>query len=304
MSQLSRLGVAGDLNELVFEGGEQVDDVGDSEIAKSPTAQDYTDINEVQYMHKSTCVAMVIYLISLQVADEETTSLVAEGTHESTDRFYKKGVEFAYSKTTGAGSQIEEDNYDIDDDEGESKPPVAAVPITQPASMVETQTKLLDEPSQGSLASSSEALELVTPKIIVETEQESQDSGLGSQTPPSDLPTSSLVADIAQTVPSAPEEDRHELPDNMSLDEVYAKVKKLFPGFKPNSILRFSSLLGTGKPSSLPKIWSEAKKPKKKKKASEPVAVTLDCHFIPPAHMLNTDDEVQSTILIVLCVCV
>lgn len=88
---------------------------------------------------------------------------------------------------------------------------------------------------------------------------ESQDSGIGFQTPPGSLevpPPPPGLTDMHQL-----EEDFPDLPDNMSLDELHAKVKKLFPGFKPNSILRFSSLLGPGKPSSLPKLWSEAKKP-------------------------------------------
>ena len=43
--------MAGDLNELVLEEEEQVHEVGgesgNNEFAKSPTAQDFADINEV-----------------------------------------------------------------------------------------------------------------------------------------------------------------------------------------------------------------------------------------------------------------
>lgn len=46
MSQLSRLGVTGDLSELVSAGEQQPEDDADDEISKSPTAQDFTDITE------------------------------------------------------------------------------------------------------------------------------------------------------------------------------------------------------------------------------------------------------------------
>ena len=44
---MSRMGVAGDLGELVLEEGDHVGGGEDSEMAKSPTAQDFADINEV-----------------------------------------------------------------------------------------------------------------------------------------------------------------------------------------------------------------------------------------------------------------
>lgn len=55
------------------------------------------------------------------------------------------------------------------------------------------------------------------------------------------------------------------IPEDMTLEALYAKVKTLFPTFKPNCILRFSSLLGLSKPSSLPKVWKGARKPKLRK---------------------------------------
>ena len=48
MSQLSRLGVAGELSQLVSEGEGQLEDEGGEEsVAKAPTAQDFADIAEV-----------------------------------------------------------------------------------------------------------------------------------------------------------------------------------------------------------------------------------------------------------------
>ena len=80
----------------------------------------------------------------------------------------------------------------------------------------------------------------------------------------------------------------------MTLEELRAKVKQLFPGFKPHGILRFSSLLGPGKPSSLPRIWREARKPrkKKKKKPAETCTWTLDLDCEVPPEMVMSDDEV------------
>ena len=54
MSQLARLGVAGELNELVSEGEGQLEDEGDGEesLIKAPTALDFADIAEVCSPHQ------------------------------------------------------------------------------------------------------------------------------------------------------------------------------------------------------------------------------------------------------------
>ena len=103
--------------------------------------------------------------------------------------------------------------------------------------------------------------------------------------------------DIESAIPSL-------IPENMTLEELRAKVKTLFPGFKSHGILRFSSLLGPGKPSSLPQIWREARKPKVRKRrkrrrrnsgssAEEGVCTwKLDVDFEPPPEMMMSDDEV------------
>ena len=218
------------------------------------------------------------------------------------ERFYKKGVEFA--SMAGASVQAGDDDYDVEDGTGDPLPAPAAV------------GDLTSLPVETKAGISSPASEPGTSEG--DGRPESQDSGIGSQTP-----TTDLSQDLCSQPPvfnvslsgSAPsersefeseppsscetqelEDSPGELPDNMSLDELYVRVKKLFPGFKPNSILRFSSLLGPGKPSSLPKLWSEAKKPPKKRMPSERVELKLDCDFIPPEHMVNTDDEVDQLI--------
>lgn len=249
-----------------------------------------------------------------QVADEEPlTSASALPKDEASDRFYKKGIEFAYSNIGGTSSSVDDDDDDYDEDT-----------LSLPATTDQSEA-MADKPRSidqgGGLGNTQAVADL--PETLLASEQaqktdaatkqevagidgqsmESQDSGIGSQTPPASLdespllphpskPPSHLGDTGAQQLAIDSEEEFPDLPDNMSLDELHAKVKKLFPGFKPNSILRFSSLLGPGKPSSLPKLWSEAKKPQKRKKSEKPVELKLDCDFIPPDHMINTDDEV------------
>lgn len=241
----------------------------------------------------------------LQVADDEPSTEAAHPAAD-TDRFYLKGVEFA--SMGGASLHREDDDYDEEDETAPAPGPTLSVREAKESPLINIPSQLdaKTPPTTSDLASA----ELGTSG----SEQESLDSGIGSQTSATqDLssPQSSLIdvklpdsgASMETTsepqpaitgVPEVSEDSQEqELPDNMSLDELHAKVKKLFPGFKPNSILRFSSLLGPGKPSSLPKLWSEAKKPPKRKPKSEPVEWKLDCDFIPPEHMINTDDEVR-----------
>ena len=61
------------------------------------------------------------------------------------------------------------------------------------------------------------------------------------------------------------------LPEGVSsISELHEKVKKLFPDFKPDTNLRFLSMLGPGRKSSYPRIWQGARK--RKKKTLEPPA--------------------------------
>ena len=233
------------------------------------------------------------------------------------ERFYKKGVEFA--SMAGASLQAGDDDYDVENESGDSLSASVnggTTTLTQAIGDLTSSSALLAETKAVISSSSPAARELEDDR-----HSESQDSGLGSsQTPTTDLSQdlcsqpppvfdvcvsgstpSERSAELEQSGPPSSSETQkeledglQELPGNMSLDELYARVKRLFPGFKPNSILRFSSLLGPGKPSSLPKLWSEAKKPPKRRIQSERVELKLDCDFIPPDHMINTDDEVRT----------
>ena len=215
----------------------------------------------------------------------------------------------------GGPSSLEDDDYDteVGEDTVAAPPPQESVhpplsadtapvlPPTQPPSITpveqpestggSAQQSAVSAPQSTLPAAGSEGQVHAT--LVSQEPRESQDFGFDSQTPPTDItPTSTPEPLKVNTQPV--ETEQTEIPGNMSLDELYAKVKKYFPGFKPNSILRFSSLLGPGKPSSMPKLWSEAKKPAKRKRGSEPVEFKLDCDFIPPDYMVNTDDEVTA----------
>ena len=247
------------------------------------------------------------------------------------ERFYQKGVEFAYSRMTGTSSSFDEDDYDIELGGGDTLPPpppsgLEDSSVQQSLTTTVTQSTPINQltstapsdstPKTTSSSSVEPSLEPMVPSILQASSvavegrvksspvnqeslslHESQDSGFGSQTPPADITPLLTPTSSAQPVDT----DQVELPDNMSLDELHAKVKKYFPAFKPNSILRFSSLLGPGKPSSLPKLWSEAKKPVRKRQRGA-MELKLDCDFIPPEHMINTDDEV-TTIPCTRCPC-
>ena len=82
------------------------------------------------------------------------------------------------------------------------------------------------------------------------------------------------------------------VPEDMSLETLYARVKTLFPTFKPHCILRFSSLLGLGKPSSLPKVWKGARKPKQRKGEGETRELRLELDIKPAPDTSFLDDEV------------
>lgn len=91
------------------------------------------------------------------------------------------------------------------------------------------------------------------------------------------------------------------VPETQLQEELYAKVKQLFPSFKPEGLLRFSSLFGLGRPSCLPKIWAGARKPKRKKRKLQSQHCKegedrsehwkLDLGGTPPRELVASDDE-------------
>ena len=110
------------------------------------------------------------------------------------------------------------------------------------------------------------------------------------QAPPiSSQPVSGSLVDCSEEVTK----------EKVSKEDLYAKVREHFPLFQPDSVLRFSSLLGLGRPSSLPKIWAGAVRPKKRKK--KPIlkeeSEMTDCKLklnlgdTPPKELWASDDE-------------
>ena len=70
-------------------------------------------------------------------------------------------------------------------------------------------------------------------------------------------------------------------------------MKQLFPGFVPNSVLRFCSLLGPPKISVAAKLWAGAKRPAKKPPRTEEFTWKFDFGPPPPPDKLLDSDEVN-----------
>lgn len=78
-------------------------------------------------------------------------------------------------------------------------------------------------------------------------------------------------------------------------EQLIAIVQEIFPTFKPDTWLR-CSVLFPPKPSSVPRLWQDAKKPQKRKKQLDDVESgspkRLNLGKIPPPEMCLSDDEV------------
>lgn len=163
-------------------------------------------------------------------------------------------------------------------------------------------------PTTATVSPASPFVPETSPMVTAVTEGGTLSDSIPQSQSPIEIPSSVESAapppvSIPDAPPPPPEQDSIAnpalIPENMSIDELYEKVKKLFPGFKPNSILRFSSLLGPGRPSFLPQIWQGARKPKKRKKqeGERPTPLTLDLGPVPPPEMCMSDDEVCKHVL-------
>lgn len=77
-------------------------------------------------------------------------------------------------------------------------------------------------------------------------------------------------------------------------EQLILKVKEYFPDYNPDSWLRCSRLFPP-KPSSMPRIWQDAKKPQKRRKQLSDVesgdCKRLNLGKVPPPEMLASDDE-------------
>ncbi len=177
--------------------------------------------------------------------------------------YYQKGVEFATSRVSSAPQD------DYDDDYDETTPPPQPSLESGYCSQSTSSSLELSQPDQ--------PVTTITPPVI---KQES------TTQPPTDTSTpmdTTPAEDTSNTDDSA-------IPEDMSIEELHAKVMKMFPGFKPHGILRFSSLLGAGKKSSLPQVWKGAQKPKRR--SVQKGELRLDIDWVPPPEMIRESDEV------------
>ena len=85
------------------------------------------------------------------------------------------------------------------------------------------------------------------------------------------------------------------LSESQKREQLLSIVKELFPEYKPDSWLR-CSVLFPPKPSSVPRLWQDARKPQKRKKPSDQVDSNspkrLNLGKTPPPEMCLSDDEV------------
>ena len=91
----------------------------------------------------------------------------------------------------------------------------------------------------------------------------------------------------------ANENETPPIEEGLTRDQLVEKVMSFFPEYTPEGILRFSSLLGPGRQSSLPRLWEGCRKPKPSRKPPEeridPNDWTFDFAPTPSADMLDDD---------------
>ena len=216
-------------------------------------------------------------ITELAAEDEMTTAYHST----SNERLFQKGVSFATSQLMTGASAEDDDDYDMDTQASSSQTPHDSLPDSGFGSS-ESDSQSFESGSQPAFHSNSfvPVTSMATP-------------------PPPDQLTPGLQPPVSiegSAIPAL-------IPQNMSLEELHAKVKKLFPSFKPNGILRFSSIFGPGKPSSLPRIWQGARKPRRRKgrrgrgEGGSPREWRLDVDCEVTADMCMSDDEVGGLLM-------
>ena len=203
-----------------------------------------------------------------------------------------------------SSSQQDDDNYDDDEDEDQ-------ISISQESHSQTNEIEIKDQPVEESMevGVANENIPLIPtivssasvqiPQIPVPIIQEPKPSEFQFESQTQLQSVNNQTLGNTQINYEANEDNQPGMfpliPGNMTREELYKKVKEHFPTFTPNGILRFSSLLGPGRPSCLPKIWQDCKKPTRKQKRPEDVVNPDDWTFnfgpIPGPEMLDDQEE-------------
>ena len=246
----------------------------------SPTSQDFGYFSQSTENTSNSSLDVAPYTSASQeeTTIEDNTPLASIQTETST------------KPPTSSASQTETS----------TKPPTSPAsqtetstkPPTSPASQTETSTKPPTSPASQTETSTKPP---ASPASQTETSTKPPASP-ASQTETSTKPPTSPASQTEEQLDKVDLSDSAIpalIPDNMTMDQLHAKVKELFPGFKPHNILRFSSLLGQGKRSSLPQVWKGAIKPKRRADRRKGEELKLDIDYIPPPEMIMESDEVS-----------
>ena len=314
--QLSRMGVGAGISELVEGGGARTGGGEDGESSeeydsdletgtaadKSPTAEDFGDITELAEEGEGAVRA------AREIASRRE-GLREERGGETKEALFQRGMAFAQaqlSRPSGSGLGVvsmETDDYDEDSEDvpvssSQSLPSneeglslsqqpdsgYDSFPLSDPASLDPSPPSLSDHTSQSPIPP------LAPPTSLAKMEVEGGDKEMGkieSAIPyliPKDMTLEQLHAKVSPPVP---------FPLIFLLPPPLMQVKQLFPGFVPNSVLRFCSLLGAPKISVAAKQWVGAKRPAKKPPRTEEVDWQFEFAPPPPPHKLLDTDEVR-----------
>ncbi|KAI6651645.1 Transcription initiation factor TFIID subunit 1 isoform X9 [Oopsacas minuta] len=123
------------------------------------------------------------------------------------------------------------------------------------------------------------------PKLIdiQDTDENTEDNVINIEVAPS---SSEIVGDEDPEVVKAREKER------MELQKKYQEeAATYFPGYKPDSVLRFQSLFAVNVPASISDVWESARKPKLKKKHKFHQHNFSTTTEPPPAYL--PDDEIE-----------
>ena len=197
----------------------------------------YTNTNGI-------CYAMYMHTHKLIV---EFITVLAKSEDDDDD--YDEEEETMDTSTAPDGGTV------IGDNQSQAPPPYQ-VDKTTPTAPIQI---VIEEAPPSTFASSAVPnTALLSTGYSVSSNTLSPNSVLSTSTAPDSAP-------LTEESDSKEQEMFPLLPEGMTREELIEKVTKFFPTFKPNGILRFSSLI-TPNPASVPQPWKDCKKPTKRKR--------------------------------------